>query len=163
LLNQAGVTALEFALLAPVYLFLLFGILEICFVLLFSMMLSWGADRAVEYLEQGRQNYRGITSAGLRQALCNAFDHLPVSCDASHLKIALINQDDPTKSTSAISDPVVDRFDAPNGGVYILALGYEWNFMFPTTGYVLPYAGPDVQIKTVNIAVLAERVTELLP
>jgi hypothetical protein len=159
--EQDGVTAVEFALLLPVFLLLVFGILEIGLALIYVTLISFGADKGIAYLIDQRQNYETITEPGLRTAVCSAFAGTPLTCD-ERLKIALINADDPTPTSVAVPRPITDVWDSEDGlgGQYLLAIGYNWTFIFPTTKYVLPYAGPEAQIQAVNMAVLAERVTE---
>lgn len=157
-----GATAVEFAILLPAFLFLIFGILEIGLVVLCSIVLNAGAYRGIDYLVGQRQNYQSITDSGLRDAVCLGLAGAPLSCSADFLQIALINIDTPSAKSSAVPKPIVNTFDkaTATGSTYFLAIGYNWQFMLPTTGYVLPFSGPSAQIQVVQIAVLSERVTE---
>ena len=159
--DRSGVTAIEFAFLLPVFLFLVFGILEIGLALIFSAVMSYGADLGIGYLIAQRQAYSPITESGLRSAVCSAFTGTALGCD-NRLEVALINADSPTAESVRVPRPIVDQWDSANGtgGQYLLAIGYNWEFIFPTTAFTLPYAGPNAQIQVVNMAILAERVTE---
>lgn len=160
--DQRAATALEFALLLPAYLCIIFAIFEICFVVLLNMMLDWSVDAATRYMEVSRQNYETVTEAGVRGSICGALRLLPVDCDESSLKIALVSQDDATSEEAEVPYPVVNRFDDPDGGIYILAVGYSWPFVLPSTWLALPFAGASAQVQSSSVTVLAERVTEVL-
>lgn len=159
--NTKATTVIEFALLAPIYLLLIFGILEIGLALLFSQMLAVAADRGADYLIQERQAYRTPTATGLRSAMCEVLGGTPVSCTADKLKLTLMNIDALTASSMTITRPIDNRFDnAATGALYMLAAGYTWGFVFPSTILVLPFSGPDAQMQSVELIVMAERVTE---
>jgi Flp pilus assembly protein TadG len=154
--------AVEFAILLPVFLFLIFGILEIGLAVLCFIVLNAGVYRGIDYLVAQRQTYQSITDSGLRDAICLGLAGAPLSCGADSLKIALVNIDSPSAKSAAVPRPIVNAFDktTATGSTYFLALGYNWQFTLPTSGYVLPFSGPSAQIQVVQIAVLSERVTE---
>lgn len=159
--NSKAATAIEFALLAPVYLVLIFGILELGLALLFSLFLAMSADRGADYLIQERQAYRTPTAAGLRSAMCSVLQGTPMSCSEDALKISLMNIDALTTGSMTITRPIGNRFDsAASGALYMLAAGYSWGFVFPSTILVLPFSGPNAQMQSVELIVMTERVTE---
>ncbi|MEO5807414.1 TadE/TadG family type IV pilus assembly protein [Devosia sp.] len=160
-LNESGAAAVEFALIVPIFLYVIFGILELGLALLYSMMLSHATDRGVDYLVTQRMNRTTPTEAGLRAAVCSGLTATPMSCSDTVLKIAVIYAGAPPAGGGLITYPIQNTWDATVTGTrtqFYLAVGYNWQFSFPTTVYVLPFAGSDAQIQAASLAFLGEQV-----
>ena len=74
--------AVEFALIAPVFFLLLFGILETGLAVFASMVLENGVKTVARLIRTGQAASANMTQAQFRQALCNQIN-LVLSCDAS--------------------------------------------------------------------------------
>jgi Flp pilus assembly protein TadG len=80
--SRDGSTAVEFALAAPVFLFLLMGILQIGLLFLASQHMEHGTSEAARLIRTGEVSRSVITQAGFRTRLCERIRPL-LSCDAN--------------------------------------------------------------------------------
>lgn len=164
--DERGVTAIEFAFVAPAFLLFMFAILDIALIVLFSSLLNDGAHGAAEYLRdqtmqcvrQGNANCTQATVTGMRAAACKEISMGGMSCDPSTLKLAVYNADDlvakPVSSTTMIDERAIALNSAR---AYIIALGYEWTFPLPTSRLLLPSSGDRTQVQAHVYATTAER------
>jgi len=83
---KSGMAAVEFALIAPVFLLLLFAILETSLALFANMMLENGMKSVARLIRTGQVQGSNMTQAQFRQALCNQVN-IVLSCDANKLYI----------------------------------------------------------------------------
>lgn len=156
--NTRGATALEFALLFPVFVFILFGIVEIGAVLLFNLILTDGAKAGVDYLLDARMNHEVPTEGGLRDAVQSA---LLFDLGSDRLAIELVPIPDARIAEAKIAYPVEDSIRFDEGvGQYVLMVGYDWNVSLPTTRYLVPSVGGRTQLTTTQLAIVAVRASE---
>ena len=121
----------------PFFLILIFGILEIGLLFLYHLNLSTATTAGIEYLRKAAMQREQVTADALRRAIAAKFIG---ATDTETLKITLV----PNSSA----------------GQYILAIGYNWNFVMPTTHLLVPKFGGVRQLQNVSLAVTAVRVTE---
>ena len=69
--DRKGATAVEFALIAPVFIFMTFAILEVCLVFGASLMLEQGAMDTARKIRTGEMHRVGATENDFRRELCN--------------------------------------------------------------------------------------------
>lgn len=154
-----GATALEFALIAPVFFLLIWGILEICLLVWFTTQLTEGAEAGTAYMRQQRLAGATTTDTGLRDAICASISSGGLSCDAAKLKIGVYYAGVPVGGSygvPAITDNVSDPRNF-SGGQYILALGYNWGISLPTSKLLVPQGPDGSQLQARVYTVLAER------
>src|ERR1700730_11975140 len=84
--RNSGSVAIEFALIAPVFFLLLFGILETTLALFASMILENGMKQTARLIRTGQAQTSSMTQDQFRTALCDQVN-LVLSCDASRLYI----------------------------------------------------------------------------
>ncbi len=77
--ERSGAVALEFALLLPMFLLLLFGILQIALLLLTQSVLDSTTAGAARLIRTGQIREGGET--GFRQTLCRTFNSGLLNCD----------------------------------------------------------------------------------
>ncbi|KJF66615.1 TadE/TadG family type IV pilus assembly protein [Rhizobium nepotum] len=152
-------TAIEFGLLLPVYLLLIFGIIEVSLVLFFSLNMSTAATAGAEYLRKAAAGRTSVTDAEFRQVIASNF---LLATTEKDLKISLIAIADADLATAPVVFPVENKFEAPSksAGQYLLALGYDWKFILPTTHLLVPSSGGKPQLQNVSLAITAVRVSE---
>lgn len=177
--DARGVTAVEFAFVAPLYFLLIAGIAELALMTWFSGILNDGTAQAAQYLReetmkcmrqgappdptkpwvsQSNTNCTGATSAGMRNAICNAVSMGGVSCDAARLKLAVHPADNPI--ARPIPNPILVDETVPDlkaSRAYVIALGYEWPFTLPTTRLLLATQGDRSQIQVRTYMSTTER------
>ncbi|WP_332302353.1 TadE/TadG family type IV pilus assembly protein [Rhizobium sp. GR12] len=157
--DRQAATAVEVALLLPVFLMLIFGILEIGLLLLYHLYLSTATSAGIEYLRKAAMQREQVTADALRHAVADKFI---MATDVETLKITLAPIPDEDITAAPISFPIENRFQTPDGsaGQYILAVGYTWDFFMPTTHLLVPTTGGVRQLQNVSLAITAVRVTE---
>lgn len=169
--DTRGVTAIEFAFVAPVFFLFVFGILEIALIVFFASLISDGAEQGNRYLRdqtmncvrqgaagQGSINCTGATIAGLRQAICGAISVGGMSCAADSLKLAVYPADNPIANPFP-SSLMIDETPAnlKQSRAYVIAVGYEWPFALSTSTLLLPTQGGRTQIQYRTYSSTAER------
>jgi Flp pilus assembly protein TadG len=81
-----GHSAIEFALIAPVFFMLLMGIVETGMVFFASSTLENGMETAARMIRTGQVQASGMAQTAFRQVVCDNIDAF-MSCDASKLHI----------------------------------------------------------------------------
>jgi Flp pilus assembly protein TadG len=152
-------SAVEFALLAPVYILLIFGTIEVSLALFFSLNMSTAAYSGAEYLRRAAANRIVVTEADFRKVIASGF-LLPTTQE--DMKISLVAIADADLAASPVTFPIENRFETPNAaaGQYLLALGYNWKFILPTSHLLFSGSGKSPQLQNVSLAITAIRVTE---
>ncbi len=68
--NQRGIAAVEFALIAVPFFFLIFGLLEVCLIFIMSTVMEHAVAEAARPLRTGEAQQAGMTDIQFRQSLC---------------------------------------------------------------------------------------------
>lgn len=159
LVDRQAATAVEVGLLLPVFLILIFGILEIGLLLLYHLYLSTASNAGVEYLRRAAMQRQQVTERALRQAIASGFI---TATDEDNLKISLMPIPDDDIAAAPVAFPIENNFKSPtaSAGQYILAVGYRWNFFMPTTHLLVPKTGTVRQLQNASLAITAVRVAE---
>lgn len=153
-------TAIEFGLLMPVYFLLVFGIFEVGLALLFTLNLAAAADAGGELLRNAAASRKVVTEAEFRSVIASKF---LLGTTEEDMKITLIPIPDADFTAAPLTFPIENKFQAPTNkaGQYLLALGYNWQFILPTTRLLIPSgAGEQPQLQNISLAITAVRVTE---
>ena len=79
--NRRGAAAVEFALIAAPFFFLIFGLLEVCLIFIMSTVMEHAVSEAARPLRTGEAQQAGMTDIQFRQALCSEFFGI-LECDA---------------------------------------------------------------------------------
>jgi Flp pilus assembly protein TadG len=83
---SSGSVAVEFALIAPIFFLLLFGIIETTLALFASMTLENGMKTVARLIRTGQVQGQNMSQAQFRQVLCDQID-VVLSCDPARLYI----------------------------------------------------------------------------
>ena len=152
-------TAVEFGLLLPVFFLLIFGIFEVGLALLLSLNLSTAANAGAELLRKAAASQSVVTESDFRRVIASNF---LLGTTEETMKITLVPIPDADFTAVPLTFPVENKFQAPdkNAGQYLLALGYNWQFILPTTRLLIPSGGKRPQLQNVSLAITAVRVTE---
>lgn len=68
--NKRGVAAVEFALIATPFFFLIFGLLEICILFIMSSVLEHGINEAARDIRTGQAQVGGFDQAAFKTSVC---------------------------------------------------------------------------------------------
>lgn len=156
--NVRGAAALEFALVAPIFLLVLFASFEVGFMTWNYTLATSAAEAVADYLRQSRVAQTTITDTGVRAAACTGFGATGTACSAAKLKIALYDATNPV--AVAIPTPTLienTTVGTTTGDAYIVAVGYEWGVVMPTAKLILPNDGTRAQVQARTYALLLER------
>ena len=159
-LDTRAATAVEFGLLLPVYFLLVFGIFEVGLALLLSLNLATAANSGGEFLRKAAASHTAVTEAKFREVIAANF---LLGTTETDMKITLVPIPDADFTAVPLTFPVENKFQAPDkkAGQYLLALGYNWQFIMPTTRLLIPSGGDEQpQLQNVSLAITAVRVTE---
>src|SRR5262245_51986200 len=84
--STSGSVAIEFALIAPIFFLLFFGILETALATFGNMILENGMKTVARLVRTGQAQNQSLTQTQFRQALCNQVS-IVLSCDQTRLYI----------------------------------------------------------------------------
>ncbi|MEM9054639.1 MAG: TadE/TadG family type IV pilus assembly protein [Pseudomonadota bacterium] len=135
--DKRGIAAVEFALIATPFFFLLFGLLEVCVLFIMSSVLEHGVNEAARSIRTGEMQQNGFGQAVFKAAICaELFDLL--DCDA---KLQLDVQTFSNFSTTDNPNPIdgdgnlnSDSFGFDPGGaneIVVVRVFYEWELITP--------------------------------
>ncbi|MEO1554003.1 MAG: TadE/TadG family type IV pilus assembly protein, partial [Pseudomonadota bacterium] len=87
--DKRGMAAVEFAMIAIPFFFLIFGLLEVCVIFIMSSILEHAASEASRQIRTGQLQTAGLSAAATQTAfedsVCDELFGL-LSCDSSRLK-----------------------------------------------------------------------------
>lgn len=157
--DRQGAYAVEYALLAPMFLLLVLAILEIGIVLLYMINLSSATEDAAEYIRTSAINRTEVTETELRDIISS---NLLFGFKEERLHVNLVDVPDNDYARITPSFPISDGFDKPDRSTkqMILSVGYDWESFMPASSYVVSYKGDRTQLQEFAMVVTAIRVTE---
>ena len=135
--ERCGVAAVEFALVAAPFFFIIFGLMEICLVFIMSTVLEHAVSDAAREIRTGQAQEAGISQVDFRNSVCDKMFDL-MSCDANlHIDVKELS----SFSTADLSSPVDSSgnfddsdFDFQPGGaneIVAVRVFYEWGLVTP--------------------------------
>ncbi len=134
--NEQGVTAVEFALIAAPFFFLIFAIIEVGFIYILSSILEIGLSNASRDIRIGSFQTSGGTEASFKQAICDeTFGFM--NCDSNfYVDVRRITSFTGTSIASPISNGNLNSgsfiFDpAAADEIIVIRAFYEWNLFTP--------------------------------
>jgi len=145
--DKRGVAAVEFALIAMPFFFLIFSLLEVCVIFIMSSILEHAAGEASRQIRTGQLQTGGSTTqeADFRSSVCAELYGL-MSCDASKLKIDVTEFSSFTSTGGTSLDFLADTDPTnPNGlddsgfsfaagaqnEIVVIRVFYEWDLIIP--------------------------------
>ncbi len=129
----------EFALIAPVFFFLIFGLIEIAVMFIFMNTLDYGINETARRIRTGELQTAGADASDFKELLCgNLFDLL--DCD-DNLWVDVDRFDDfqaadASDNALPIDDDgnLIDDFDYDPGGpseIVLVQAYYKWDLITP--------------------------------
>lgn len=136
--DKRGATAVEFALVALPFFFLLFGLIETAVVFIMSTALEHGINEASRQIRTGSLQEQGLGQAAFRNAVCAELLTLLDCDDRLHIDVRVFNSFGSTTNQSPI-DPDTGEIDTsqfqfqPGGAdeVVVARVFYEWDLVTP--------------------------------
>lgn len=135
--DRRGAAAVEFAMIAAPFFFLIFGLLEVCMIFIMSTLLEHAVSEASRPLRTGEAQQASMTEEEFRQSVCFEFYDI-LDCDA-RLSIDVRRIDNFAASPTGMpldEEGNVENLDfgfEPGGANDIIAVRifYEWDLITP--------------------------------
>jgi Flp pilus assembly protein TadG len=135
--DRRGAAAVEFAMIAAPFFFLIFGLLEVCLIFIMTTVMENAVSEAARPLRTGEAQAAGMTAADFREAVCAGFLEI-LECD-DRLSIDVRTAADfgstPTGSPldedgNLDNDDFIFEAGAAND-IVAVRLFYEWELITP--------------------------------
>ncbi len=135
--DRNGVAAVEFALIAAPFFFLIFGLLEICVLFIMSAILEHGISEASRQIRTGQLQDSGLGQAAFKTAICSELFDL-MACD-SKLRLdvktfaSFANSQDPgvLDGNGDLDDSDFEFSPGGANDIVVVRVFYEWNLLTP--------------------------------
>ncbi len=135
---RSGVAALEFALVAAPFLFMLFAIIEIAMVMFASAALETATEDAAREIRTGR--FGGGDAAAFKEDVCNRA--VMINCDRLYIDVrtwanfSAINPSNPVGENGELddSDFGFDTAAAREHEIVLVRVFYDWQVLTPMLG-----------------------------
>ena len=136
--DKRGIAAVEFALIAIPFFFLIFGLLEICVIFIMSSVLEHGLNEAARGIRTGElQSGDGFNRDAFEEIVCAEIFEL-FECEGNiKLDVKTFDNFASTSNPSPIDDDGnldLTGFDFDPGGandIVVVRAFFEWNLMTP--------------------------------
>lgn len=141
--HPRGATAIEFALLAPIYLVLLFGILESAVILLNEVVMEGAAQEAARQVRTGSVQQSGNPQTQFRNLLCAGLYSL-MPCGNLIYDVRSFPNFSGASITPLYDDdgnPLPTQFSTGQAGdIVVVRVSRDWQFVTPllTHAYGVP-------------------------
>jgi Flp pilus assembly protein TadG len=135
--DRRGAAAVEFAMIAAPFFFLIFGLLEVCLLFIMTTVMENAISEASRPLRTGEAQGSGMTEAQFRQAFCAELLEI-LDCDTRlSIDVRTVSDFASTPTGSALdADGNLENDDfvfQPGGANDIVAVRafYEWDLITP--------------------------------
>lgn len=156
--DKRGIAAVEFALIATPFFFLIFGLLEVCVLFIMSSVLEHGVNEAARGIRTGQMQENGFGQVAFKNSVCaELFDLL--DCDAKlRFDVKTFNSFSETQNPSALdadgnlddSDFDFDMGDAND--IVVVRVFYEWQLITPLLSQPLSNMSDDRRLLQATVA-----------
>ncbi len=136
--DKRGIAAVEFAMIAIPFFFLIFGLLEVCVIFIMSSVLEHGASEAARAIRTGQFQQAGFDQAQFKNDICDELFGL-LSCD-SKLQLDVKTFSDfagagnPDPIDPVTGDLATGTFAFSPGAqneIVVVRVFYEWDLIIP--------------------------------
>ena len=135
--DRRGAAAVEFAMIAAPFFFLIFGLLEVCLIFIMTTVMENAISEAARPLRTGEAQGAGMTEAQFRQAVCAEFFDI-IDCDVRlSIDVRTVSDFASTPTGSALDEDgnlENDDFMFEPGGpndIVAVRVFYEWDLITP--------------------------------
>lgn len=157
--DKRGLAAVEFALIAVPFFFLIFGLLEVCVIFIMSSVLEHGASEAARAIKTGQFQQGGFGELAFKNAVCAELFDL-MSCDSRlKLDVQTFSNFAGTGNPSPIDPSTGDLDDSsfgftPGGqnAIVVIRVFYEWDLIIPIMSKPLANMSNDRRLLQATIA-----------
>ncbi|MHA7898630.1 MAG: TadE/TadG family type IV pilus assembly protein [Henriciella sp.] len=135
--DKRGLAAVEFAMIAVPFFFLIFGLLEVCVIFIMSSILEHGANEAARAIKTGQFQQAGFDEATFKASVCSELFGLMTCDDKLSLDVKTFSNFGGTGDPSPIdaSGELDDSGFGFNPGaqneIVVVRVFYEWDLLIP--------------------------------
>lgn len=139
--NEDGVAAVEFALVAGPFLFLLFAIIEFALVFFASQVLETATASASRLIMTGQAQSQNFDQTAFKNAICSKASAL-MSCSGIAVDVRTYTSFGSATTNKPVSGGAVNysgmTYNQGSGGdIVVVRAVYEWPVMMPTFGMTI--------------------------
>jgi Flp pilus assembly protein TadG len=140
--GRSGATAVEFAMIAAPFFFLLFAMIEIAAVFFTGTVLENAVLEAARQIRTGQAQSGGMSQAGFRQEVCDRIGVVG-DCDRLEIDVKVFEDFDDVDQSSPIDEGGnMDNSDfgwdpGEAGDIVLVRVFYRWSLMTPNFGGAL--------------------------
>nr|WP_233343209.1 TadE/TadG family type IV pilus assembly protein [Hyphomonas sp. Mor2] len=157
--DKRGIAAVEFALIAVPFFFLIFGLLEVCVIFIMASVLEHGASEASRAIRTGQFQQGGFGELAFKNAVCAELFDLMSCGERLSLDVKTFSSFAGTNNPSPI-DPVTGDLDdsgfafSPGGqnDIVVIRVFYEWDLMIPLMSKPLANMSGDRRLLQATVA-----------
>jgi Flp pilus assembly protein TadG len=135
--NASGVTAIEFALLAPIFLLLLFMVIETGIIFFTQAMLQNAVDDAARLIRTGQAQSQNLSQGQFRDAVCNGVK-LIMACNErlqidvqAYSDFSKANYTAPLQPDGTLAQGQNNYQPGTSGEVVLVRATYTWVVLTP--------------------------------
>lgn len=136
--DKRGVAAVEFAMVAIPFFFLIFGLLEVCVIFIMSSILEHGANEAARSIKTGQFQESGLGVTQFKASVCAELFDLMTCDEKLNLDVqtfaSFAGTADPSPIDAATGDLDTDSFGFNAGNsdeIVVIRVFYEWDLIIP--------------------------------
>ncbi len=158
--DKRGLAAVEFALIAIPFFFLIFGLLEVCVIFIMSSILEHGVGEAAREIRTGQHQAAGTDLAAFRDDVCDETFNMLFECKTNlKLDVKTFGNFASTTANNVI-DPATGNLDDsafgynPGGesDIVVVRVFYEWNLIIPVLSKPLANMSGDRRLLQATVA-----------
>jgi len=157
--DKRGIAAVEFAMIAIPFFFLIFGLLEVCVIFIMSSILEHGANEAARAIKTGQFQKSGLGATQFKAAVCDELFDLMTCDDKLNLDVKTFSSfggtTDPSPIDVATGDLDTDSFSFNAGDpdeIVVIRVFYEWDLIIPVMSAPLANMSDDRRLLQATIA-----------
>lgn len=140
--DRSGATAVEFALVAAPFFFLLFAMIEIAAVFFTSTVLENAVLETGRQIRTGQAQAAGMTSAGFKDEICSRINVVG-NCDRLEFDVQVfsgfntVDQTSPVQEDGSLDNGSFGWDPGEAGDVVLVRVFYRWSLLTPNFGGAL--------------------------
>lgn len=139
--ERSGAAAIEFALVAGPFFFLLFAIMEVALVFLASQVLDMATTKAARMVMTGQAKTQNFDQAAFKNAVCQNASIL-ISCSGIAVDVRTYSSFAAASTSRPVTSGQVNygsmTYNQGSGGeIVVVRVVYEWKTIMPTFGLTI--------------------------
>lgn len=140
--ERGGAAAIEFALVAGPFFFLLFAIMEVALVFLASQVLDMATTKAARLILTGQAKTQNFDQAAFKNAVCQNASIL-ISCSGIAVDVRTYNSFSaastarPVSGSGQVNYGSMTYTQGSGGDIVVVRVVYEWKTVMPTFGLTI--------------------------